>query len=347
MGGDFTQVANADKVHIACPRGSFHFGRLANIDEVYSVFRALGIIDDADARRGKDLGVHSYGSAFNAFLQYGAFGRATKTAGSHGLGNTPPVSFAMVGNIHPQAAIPMLRGDTGAHIAATRERFLFYTAPRVAPHQDLPAAVELPDGASAHTWVPLDAEMAALCKWQDFLLDPAAAAAAGLQRVPDTDGHDEFYVTFPDGVKSRLRYTVQNGTPVAEFRVADRNIRVPPSMDVAECTRRLLDAFATPHMTMRPSPEARSAFLAAQTFYNVHAGAAVDVGNVGAAARWGTAPWHLGVLSATMLAWDIFIGAATKDQLLVEGALQIDAVHVARARKLISSLHGLLHHWSH
>ena len=43
LSSDFGQIKNADKLNAPCPTSSVHYGRLANVDEVYGAFAALGL----------------------------------------------------------------------------------------------------------------------------------------------------------------------------------------------------------------------------------------------------------------------------------------------------------------
>eukprot|EP00972_Heterocapsa_arctica_P025360 3735167-Heterocapsa_arctica.AAC.1 len=75
--------------------------------------------------------------------------------------------------MHPRTAVPLMRGEIGGHVAATKERILFYTAPRVQPHEGLPAGYALPPFTLRWKWVLLDAKMATVCGMRELLRDPA------------------------------------------------------------------------------------------------------------------------------------------------------------------------------
>ena len=117
------------------------FGRLANIDECYPSFLAFGLIDTPDAK-GKS-GVNTHTSILNRFLQSGGASKVTRSAGTYGGAHAPKVSFGLAGNCHPAMALSMVDGSTGCQVAAAHDRFLFYTAPRVVPHEDVNEAVKV------------------------------------------------------------------------------------------------------------------------------------------------------------------------------------------------------------
>ena len=147
--GDYRQVQNAKDFDGADLDRSLHFGRLANVDEVYAFFQDFGLVQEDGKRRGSSnaqCAVNPHAGTLNRFLQFGECSRTTKTAGTYGEGVVPPVSFALGGNMHPDVAIPMERGEVGNHTGALKERILFFTAPRVQPHEGIPDDYELPEG---------------------------------------------------------------------------------------------------------------------------------------------------------------------------------------------------------
>eukprot|EP00974_Lingulodinium_polyedra_P009341 894339-Lingulodinium_polyedra.AAC.1 len=50
VSGDYAQIRNWEKMPPPCPSGSVHFGRMANVDEVYGVFASFGLAPD-DAKK--------------------------------------------------------------------------------------------------------------------------------------------------------------------------------------------------------------------------------------------------------------------------------------------------------
>ena len=127
--------------------------------------------------------------------------------------------------------------------------------------------------------------------------------------------------------------------------MANRFLKCPDDMAVPACAERVMSAFSKPHTPMRFTEKARITFVAAQAFYNVQSSTAATKGDISVSARWGAAPWHLGVLSSTLFAWDIFVGAAKAEEVFVDGVATIDGHHVERARRLLQILHGFLSIW--
>ena len=88
--GDAAQLENADEVGAPSLRGSVHFGRMINADEVYAAFQAFGLIQE-EHRRGAAVAlcVNQHCGALNRLLQWGECSRSTRSAGSFGGGKTP------------------------------------------------------------------------------------------------------------------------------------------------------------------------------------------------------------------------------------------------------------------
>ena len=170
MSGDFSIKKAKGRV---CKAGGF--GRLANVDEVYPSFLSFGLIDSADTK-GK-TGVNSCTSLLNRFLQTGGSSKLTRTAGAYGGAAAQSVSFALVGNAHPSMAMSMLEGSTGCQVAAAHDRLLFFTAPRVAPHEEVPESVQVE--GPRYFWADLPPELADLAGVAPLLTDPERAAVSG------------------------------------------------------------------------------------------------------------------------------------------------------------------------
>ncbi|CAJ1438009.1 unnamed protein product, partial [Effrenium voratum] len=123
--GDFKQVKNSASLpgDQGLWRGRQWFGVLGNLDETYDFLTAFGLLSDETAKSTKaSTKVNPRQSALNKLLQFGSAARATKTSGSYGdsSGNG---FLGVVGNMHPATYVPMERSETGAHHAATKERF--------------------------------------------------------------------------------------------------------------------------------------------------------------------------------------------------------------------------------
>lgn len=126
--------------------------------------------------------VNAHTSLLNRFLQTGGSSKITRTALPYGGTGAHTVSFCMVGNCHTSMAISMLEGETGATVAAPHDRLLFFTAPRVLPHEEVPDSVEI--SGNHFIWTAFPAELADLAQIpQDVLTDPEHAAVAGVQHA--------------------------------------------------------------------------------------------------------------------------------------------------------------------
>eukprot|EP00973_Karenia_brevis_P035045 4833074-Karenia_brevis.AAC.1 len=178
-------------------------------------------------------------------LQFGECARATRTAGSYGGGIIPATSACMLGNLHPEAAIPMDRGLVGNHTGATKERAFIWTAPRVQPHEAIPEEYTWPAGVDKWLWVDLHKELAELSGLGEYFHDPEGAIRAGLQPAP-APAHappslpgSQTYVPhsegcclrLPDSVESRVRWVYRDGLPVAQLRIANRSFNLPEEHD--------------------------------------------------------------------------------------------------------------------
>ena len=96
---------------------------------------------------------------------------------------------------------------------------------------------------------------------------------------------------------------------------------------------------------MRFDDAAADFFVACQAFYNVKAAAAADIGDDTAAARWGTAPWHLAVLSGLGLAFDILVGQRDGALPVTGQSVPVPPLYVERARALLEVLRGMQTAW--
>ena len=280
---------------------SFHFGRIANVDEAYATFAAFGLIAD-DSRKGAAaaLAVNQHAGALNRLLQFGECSKTTKTRGSFGEGTTPAVSSTIMSNMHPEVAVPMERAEIGNHVGCTKERIVFYTAEPVPPHSPLPPEYILAEGHAPWVWAELDPDMASLCGLKSLLADPDAAekaveegkmarassenetfgqddadVARGVRFLPDAAGYD---MKLPDGVQTRWRYRIEPGQPamvMAEYRIGDRNVPLPPDHALRPAAERVL-RFFPPHTTLQFDESAKKLFATMRTQSSVQATLATD-----------------------------------------------------------------------
>ncbi|CAL1140069.1 unnamed protein product [Cladocopium goreaui] len=358
---DWNQVRNADKLP-GDWSGRCWYGLLGNFDEAYDFLLSLGLLSDSNAttREKSKSKVDPYQSAFNKLLQFGSSARATKTAGSYGENPGKTISLGITCNMHPAFYIPMERGELGSHAASTKERFLISTGRPVQPHEDIPADFCLPEGVSPYRWVPLTPEIADLIgvakeatspdaaaqEWAEAGLEDEAAAqltqnAAG-EYVPSEDG---YLVRLLDDKLTRIRFRRSEAAPngfEAEWRVANRNFAIPEVCRLRNCIARVATYFAAPHQVITLTSEAESWHLSYQGAMNVQSHVVRDTGDIQAGARFGAAPWQVGVLAALLLVFEIFVGAHSPAAL--EGrALQVTPGHLQRAYALLQLVQRLKH----
>ena len=186
-----------------------------------------------------------------------------------------------------------------------------------------------------------------------FASTPDAAAAAWAEvngddvspGAPEEDTanqflpHSEGYpVTLLDGTSSRLRFCRAPDSPTgfeAEWRVANRNFPIPEGFALGPAVARVATYFQTPHMTLEFDDEARALHLSYQGGLNVQSHVAREKGDTQAAARLGAAPWHVGVLAALLLVYEIFCGVHS-DLILQQRNLKVTKDHLKRAFVLLN-----------
>ena len=266
---------------------------MANVDEAYATFAAFGLIaDDGRKTAAAALSVNQHAGALNRLLQFGECSRTTKTGGSFGEGCVPQVSSAVMSNMHPEVALPMERAEIGNHVGCTKERIIFYTAEPVQPHSPLPPEYTVAASHIPWTWAELDADMAALCGLRSFLADPEAAAQAavegkltsaprdgdlscdaadiakGVRFLPNTMG---YAMQLPDGVTTRWRYRIEaDAVAMAEFRVGNRDVPLPPAHALKPAAERVL-RFFPPHTKLIFDDAAKKLFSTLRTQSSVQA----------------------------------------------------------------------------
>ncbi|CAK0881862.1 unnamed protein product, partial [Prorocentrum cordatum] len=132
----------------------------------------------------KDKTFSANASLLNSLLLSGKTKRATRTSANFGASRGKTASISILGNAHPDTAIPMGRGCPGPRAAVTKVRFVFCLDRVVTRHAPLPEGGPLEAGNVGWTWLPLAAQQAAVYGWDRFKDDPAAAIRAEL-RVDD------------------------------------------------------------------------------------------------------------------------------------------------------------------
>ena len=150
--------AAADWPEVAHPPGvlgRFHWATMMNLDECYKFVKMLNLMSP---EKGCADGKHSGDAAseWNRLMQSGTCSHTCKGSGSVGADpNLGPVSLLGFGNGHVSKMIPCLRGETGSHEVASRERMIFTSGPPVEPHARLPGTLQLPPGFDPWVWSPL------------------------------------------------------------------------------------------------------------------------------------------------------------------------------------------------
>ena len=164
--------------------------------------------------------------------------------------------------------------------------------------------------------------------------------ASGDQFVPHEDGYP---ITLKDGISSRLRFRKDPSEPTgfqAEWRVANRSFPIPEGFTLGPAVARVTTYFHEPHMTLEFDDEARAFHLSYQGGLNVQSHVSREKGDTQTAARLGAAPWHIGVLAALLLVYEIFCGVHRNEAL--EGrSLKVTKDHLQRAFLLLKLAGGL------
>ncbi|CAE7777107.1 unnamed protein product [Symbiodinium microadriaticum] len=178
----------------------------------------------------------------------------------------------------------------------------------------------------------------AMAAWDEVNGDEPPPAplggASGDQFVPHADGYP---ITLKDGISSRLRFRKDPSEPTgfqAEWRVANRSFPIPEGFTLGPAVARVTTYFHEPHMTLEFDDEARAFHLSYQGGLNVQSHVSREKGDTQTAARLGAAPWHIGVLAALLLVYEIFCGVHGNEAL--EGrSLKVTKDHLQRAFLLL------------
>lgn len=117
----------------------------------------------------------------------------------------------------------------------------------------------------------------------------------------------------------KAAFEVQRGQQIFEvqFRIGNRDIPIP-SGDVESLAARVVTTFETPNQCIRMSADARSLFAGFQACCNSEAALQTNDLDDHRAARNGLAPWHIGMLAAANLIFEIAIGEKAADCRTVE-----------------------------
>ena len=123
-------------------------------------------------------------------------------------------------------------------------------------------------------------------------------------------------------LQTALRQSGEQPTATLPF------LRNVPLCSIHTAVARLTAYFSEPHQVITLTAEAESWHLSYQGAMNVQSH--VVRGDVQAGARFGAAPWQVGVLAALLLVFEIFVGAHSVEALQAK-ALQVTSQHLQRA----------------
>ena len=154
---------------------------------------------------------------------------------------------------------------------------------------------------------------------------------AAREYVPSEEGYP---VRLLDGKRSvssvtnplqtALRQSGEQPTATLPF------LRNVPLCSIHTAVARLTAYFSGPHQVITLTAEAESWHLSYQGAMNVQSHVVREPGDVQAGARFGAAPWQVGVLAALLLVFEIFVGAHSVEALQAK-ALQVTSQHLQRA----------------
>ena len=301
-------------------QGKVWFSQELIFDEAYDFLMALDMLDSPSSAAAKknDAGLATGQSPnagwANRLLQYGKGDHETKSCGVHGGADAPPVNASVVGNIHPGVCVEMIRGVRGDHGCQTRARMMFVSGNPVQPCEQYPGF-----GVEAKTeWCMVPEHLVALLDF-DGKVGSVAEAAAFFGGVETDVAQEETFdpagyypsekgwqITLPDGVRSRLRLCKkEDGDHVVEWLLPDRDVAVPPELDVKLAAQEFVKNFEVPHRQLHFDEKARQLFLSYSTYFNIRVKLHREQCLVDDAASLGACPWKLAMLSSVLALWDL------------------------------------------
>ena len=128
----------------------------------------------------------------------------------------------------------------------------------------------------------------------------------------------------------------------AEFRVANRNIPIPESGTLEALASRVLEYFEEPNMKIPMTDAARNLYNGFLACFNAQVALARSTGQMSKAARLGTGPWHLAILSASKLVFEIAEGKHREKPEFARRTLPVEEHHVMRGYDQVLFSHGLV-----
>ena len=152
--------------------------------------------------------------------------------------------------------------------------------------------------------------------------------------VPNEIGFDH---KLPDGVVTRVRMALREGRYEPQWALANRRFEVESDERMVDRFEALVSHTKTKaHRVLVLDDGAMGEFSGLCTLYNIRVKVARDASDADGAAEWGTSPWKLGMLSASLLLWDVMWGVGVPDWTVTRG-------HVQRAFKLMRILEAIRH----
>ena len=112
------------------------------------------------------------------------------------------------------------------------------------------------------------------------------------------------------------------------------------SYHIEDLAVRVLKYFEVAHMELSFEPDAKAVFLAYAACFNSQASVLRDACDLGAA-RQGIGPYHLAILSASHVVWDIAVGQVDPVE-EEQKVVRIEKRHVLRAYDCLKLIHELL-----
>ena len=126
----------------------------------------------------------------------------------------------------------------------------------------------------------------------------------------------------------------------AHFRVGNRDLPIPAGQDIRSLAERVTAVFEEPHRRITMSKEGRGVFAGVQACANTSAALLRNEQEDHLAARKGTMPWHVGMLAAANLIWEIACGHRSPDM-----PLEVQEHHILRAWSQVKMSHSLTDIW--
>eukprot|EP00438_Fugacium_kawagutii_P014880 Skav225069 [mRNA] locus=scaffold2293:183533:184602:- [translate_table: standard] len=126
----------------------------------------------------------------------------------------------------------------------------------------------------------------------------------------------------------------------AHFRLGNPNVPIPAGQDIRSLAERVIQVFEELHRLITMSQEARGFFAGLQACANSTAAQLRNEQADHLAARNGIMPWHVGLLAASNLIWEIACGQRLSDM-----PLELQEPHVPRAWSQVTMSHSLIDIW--